>query len=92
MVKFVGIVAKRFSSVDERETFLWQASQDYAGFEQELLTSMERCCTRNEIEALARFHSSPDGRIAMTRLRPMLDEFLTYVMNALKRAGIPAKL
>ena len=79
-------LARRISSLEESEAFLWQASRGYREFEQTLLTSMERYYTRSEIEASARFHRSPEGRATMTQFPAMMSEVAEYFANIMRSA------
>lgn len=83
----MSTLARRFSSIEEAEAFLWQANQDYPKFQNELLDMMERYNTRREIEALTRFHSSPSGRVVLIQSRFMFADLADYVMSAVRQAA-----
>lgn len=85
--EIMATYAQRFPSIEKREEVYWQANRDYGESEKLLLESLERYRTRKEIDALARFYGTEDGRAFMKNFRFLVGEMIDYLEKALGRAG-----
>jgi len=76
---------RHLPATQDVESHLWEASQKFSGFENELLRRMERYYTRREIDMLRRFHTSREGKAVMTQFPFMMGELLSYFADRLRR-------
>lgn len=86
--ELMRVTARRLSSTEDREVFLWQAARDYPDFERQMMSAFEKYRTRSEIDALARFYRTREGGVMFVQFPSMMDEFMSYIVQVLRREGL----